>query len=324
MHIEDSRQYEGLLFVGDPHLASRVPGFRKDDYPRVALEKLLWVMQYARDEKLKPALLGDLFEFPQANANWLMSELLAGFRGTRSIAIYGNHDCAGNQLDENDSLTVLSQGDLRLLKPEDIWVGEINGQTVCIGGTSWGRKLPSDLEFLGDSIPQDSLVFWMTHHDVMPEEDNVFGKIQPHEISGIAAIINGHIHKRQEVVRHGETTWITPGNITRTKRSDAIRQHVPSVLRIHIKDGKWEPEWVEVPHMPFEEVFHEAIVEQGVGEDLSQFVQGLGEVRARRTESAAGLEAFLVENIKQYEEPVQKEILSLFEEVKEGELQTQD
>ena len=41
MHIEDSREYEGLLFVGDPHLASRVPGFRKDDYPRVALEKLL-------------------------------------------------------------------------------------------------------------------------------------------------------------------------------------------------------------------------------------------------------------------------------------------
>ena len=39
-------------------------------------------MEYARDEKLKPALLGDLFEFPQANANWLMSELLAGFRGT--------------------------------------------------------------------------------------------------------------------------------------------------------------------------------------------------------------------------------------------------
>ena len=81
---------------------------------------------------------------------------------------------------------------------------------------------------------------------------------------------------------------------------------------------------MEVPHKPFEEVFHEAIVEQGVGEDLSQFVKGLGEVRARRTESAAGLETFLVENIKQYEKPVKKEILSLFEEVKEGELQTQD
>ena len=40
MRIEDSMEYEGLLFVGDPHLASRVPGFRKDDYPRVALEKL--------------------------------------------------------------------------------------------------------------------------------------------------------------------------------------------------------------------------------------------------------------------------------------------
>ena len=29
----------GLLFIGDPHLASRVPGFRKDDYPRTILAK---------------------------------------------------------------------------------------------------------------------------------------------------------------------------------------------------------------------------------------------------------------------------------------------
>ena len=26
--------YRGILFIGDPHLASQVPGFRKDDFPQ--------------------------------------------------------------------------------------------------------------------------------------------------------------------------------------------------------------------------------------------------------------------------------------------------
>jgi len=37
-----SKTYAGLMFIGDPHLASRIPGFRKDDYPKVVLEKLDW------------------------------------------------------------------------------------------------------------------------------------------------------------------------------------------------------------------------------------------------------------------------------------------
>ena len=36
----------GILFIGDPHLASRAPGFRKDDYPRAILKKLQWSLGY--------------------------------------------------------------------------------------------------------------------------------------------------------------------------------------------------------------------------------------------------------------------------------------
>lgn len=34
---EQLREVQGLLFIGDPHLEARVPGFRKDDYPQVVL-----------------------------------------------------------------------------------------------------------------------------------------------------------------------------------------------------------------------------------------------------------------------------------------------
>jgi hypothetical protein len=35
-------QYSGLLCIGDPHIASRAPEFRKDDYPRTSHGKLEW------------------------------------------------------------------------------------------------------------------------------------------------------------------------------------------------------------------------------------------------------------------------------------------
>src|SRR5688500_5680347 len=59
------RAYTGLLCIGDPHLASRAPGFRKDDYPRNILAKLEWAMNYAETNELLPVILGDLFHYPR-------------------------------------------------------------------------------------------------------------------------------------------------------------------------------------------------------------------------------------------------------------------
>src|SRR5437868_3468302 len=71
-----SYEFTGLLCIGDPHLASRVPGFRKDDYPRAILDKLTWAMNYARENRLLPTLLGDLFHWPRDNATRLLVQLL--------------------------------------------------------------------------------------------------------------------------------------------------------------------------------------------------------------------------------------------------------
>ena len=56
------RDYQGLLLIGDPHLEGRIPGFRKDDYPNVILQKLTWALDYAAEQHLLPAILGDLFD----------------------------------------------------------------------------------------------------------------------------------------------------------------------------------------------------------------------------------------------------------------------
>ena len=190
-----AESYQGLLAIGDPHLESRTPGFRKDDYPRVVLDKIAWSLGYAQEHNLLPIFLGDIFHLPRDNANWLLGELMVLFhRGV--IGICGNHDVRQNELTEDDSLDILIKaGKYQLLDEKYLWQGKMNGQPVVIGGTSWGKRLPPrlDLDGSADSSP---LVFWITHHDVKLPGYEEQGRFDPREIPGVQLVINGHIHRR--------------------------------------------------------------------------------------------------------------------------------
>jgi hypothetical protein len=308
--------YTGLLFIGDPHLEGRAPGFRKDDYPNVILDKLAWCLDYAASHRLLPAILGDLFDKPRDNPNWMLVRLLT-LLDREVIGLYGNHDVHYNpQLTDDDSLSVLVRaGRLRLVSRESPWRGTMNGRRVIVGGSSYRQNLPDGF---ADEEPTERspspFVVWLTHHDILiPGYDE--GRIRPREIPGVDLLINGHIHRRLEDVVAGRTRWLTPGNISRRARSDATRQHVPSVLRIDVTAEECRPSYVEVPHRPFDEVFHEAMDEIVAGERPSAFVSGLAELQSRRTDSGAGLMEFLQQNITQFETEVSLEILNLANEV---------
>lgn len=193
---------------------------------------------------------------------------------------------------------------------------------MILGGTPWGKRLPKALPGEGpdDTVEEKGrLVFWAAHHDVsVPgyEEGGYFG---PYEMSGVNVVINGHIHRHLEDVQKGQTLWVTPGGITRVARSDATRGHIPSVLRVDITEDGFNFDYVEVPHEPFDEVFHQELVAEEELDTRSSFIAGLAELKARRTESGAGLKRFLDQNIHQFEKSVTDEILALAEEVAENE-----
>lgn len=305
-----SGDYVGLLLIGDPHLEGRLPGFRKDDYPTVILEKLAWCIDYARQNRLLPAILGDLFDKPRDNPNWMLVKLLEILQG-EILALYGNHDVHYNpELTDDDSLSLLVKaGRLRLLEPDSPWRGSMNGRPVMVGGSSYRQAIPKQVE----AVP-GSFVVWLTHHDILiPGYDE--GRIRPREIQGIELLINGHIHRRLDEVKAGQTRWLTPGNISRRARSDVTREHIPSVLRIDVTAESYDLSYVEVPHRPFDEVFHAAIIEAAAEQGPSAFVTGLAELQARRTASGAGLREFLDHNLTQFESPVAQEIQRLFSEV---------
>lgn len=334
-----STSYRGLLLIGDPHLEGRVPGFRKDDYPRTILNKLRWCLDYAARERLLPCILGDLFHLPRDNPNWLLVQLIQ-MLDQEIVAIYGNHDVHENQINEHDSMSVVSQvGRFRLLQDDNLFSGLMKTRPVVIGGTPWGQVLPERFDCDGWTSSSDQktqslfldertetekdkgspLVFWLAHHDLRMPGNEDLGRFKPVELPGVDVVINGHIHRRLDPVQAGQTLWLTPGNISRRARSDANRQHTPSALRINIDSDAWNYEYIEVPHLPFEEVFHEALVEQDENElGPSAFIAGLAELQARRTETGEGLTTFLDRNLEQFDDEVAKEIRTLAHEVTNG------
>ncbi|MCM2369345.1 metallophosphoesterase [Aporhodopirellula aestuarii] len=343
---------DGLLFIGDPHLEARIPGFRKDDYPQVAVAKFAWCLKYARTNNLQPILLGDLFHLPQDNPNWLLAriiETISDFYGAGLPAIHGNHDVRENTRKPNDSVSILfAGGHLRLLSEDAPWIGTIDGRRVVVGGTVWGERLPK--EFLGVSRPPENgqlfadesedadLVAWITHHDILIPGYEEAGRIRPKRIPGIDLIVNGHVHRRLEPVRKDGTNWITAGNITRRARSDASRAHIPAVVCVVpptntrvVKDDAieafefesqagvaWSMRWVRVPHEPFDDVFHPEVIGDASEEetaDGSAFIADLRELTQRKTDSGAGLITYLEQNVSQFDAEVADEIMRLAAEV---------
>lgn len=313
------RPYVGLLLIGDPHLESRPPGHRRDDYPAVILDKLAWSLAYAAENRLLPCILGDLFDKPRDNPNWMLVRLIDLLQG-EVLGLYGNHDCAEPELREHDSLSVLvGAGRLRLVSAEAPWIGRIGSRVVVVGGSSYRQPLPRDFEppAAARAASQEGpppLVVWLAHHDILiPGYDD--GRIRPFAMPGVDLVVNGHIHRRLEEIVAGPTRWLTPGNISRRARSDATREHIPSVLRIDVSAADYRVQHVEVPHRPFDEVFHEQILDAPQESGASAFVTGLAELQARRTASGAGLAEFLAQNVTQFSPAVAAEIMHLATEI---------
>jgi DNA repair exonuclease SbcCD nuclease subunit len=310
------QQYQGLFIIGDPHLEARIPGLRKDDYPHTILNKLIWCFSYAQNERLLPIILGDLFDKPRDNSNWLMVRLLEVLP-SELIGIYGNHDCAEPQLNDHDSLSLLVKaGRYRLVDEQNPWRGEIGGRPVIIGGSSYRQPLPerylTSTHTATGGLPP--FVVWLTHHDfLLPDYDE--GRIPLREVPGIDMIVNGHIHRKMEAARLGGTLWCNPGNISRRARSEATRTHVPAALRVDLDARSYQFHWVELPHEPFDAVFHEVIADPVVEQSQSAFITGLAELQARRTASGAGLLEYLRQNAHNFAEPVIAEIYALAHEV---------
>jgi hypothetical protein len=188
----------------------------------------------------------------------------------------------------------------------------VGGQKVMVGGTCWGKPLPKEVE-----REDAELVVWVAHHDIRFPGYEEQGRMGCREIPGVDLLVNGHIHRPLPEVKCGQTTWLNPGNIARVSRGDSSKMRRPGVLRIDVNAQGWKASAIDVPHQPFEEVFHPEAQGAAVQLSESMFIKGLKQLENLKT-GGAGLAEFLNQNLDQFEPEVAAEVRILAEEVLHG------
>jgi predicted phosphodiesterase len=309
MHDPDA--CKGLLFIGDPHVSASPPGHRLDDYRQTVLGKLAFCLDLARERRLLPIILGDLFHVPRDNPNELLVDLMDLFRPARPWVLVGNHDKYQARYTRDVSLAVLeAAGVVRLLSESGLAASlTMGGRKVLLGASPDWTPLPKKVDRDGHDF-----VVWIAHHNLQ-FPDYEAGRIALTEIPGVDLVVNGHIHTPKPPQRRGATLWLNPGSLVRISRSTVTRTVRPGVTLWWAETG--ELERVEVPFRPFHEVFP-ALEDDGAGEasemDESLFIRGLENLALRKTTEGVGLKAFLEANLNS-DDPVDQIIWDLYKEV---------
>lgn len=311
MDAKPSGSYNGILFIGDPHVAASPPGFRLDNYAQAILGKLAFCLDLAAADDYLPIVLGDLFHLPRNNPNHLLVELIELFRPVRPWVLVGNHDKHEARLTRDVSLAVLQAAGVILLMDKAGPVGsvKIGHDKVLIGASPDWTPLPDAVD-KGDH----DFVLWLTHHDLnFPDYD--CARLHLKALPGVDLVVNGHIHTPKPPQKRGDTTWCNPGGITRVSLSRYTHKITPSVTLW--RPGCLDLETLTIPHRPLAEVFPAFIDSPDLAPlplDESMFIRGLENLLIRKTSEGVGLKTFLEANLDS-SDPVDNLIWNLYEEV---------
>lgn len=219
--------FEGFLFIGDSHLVSSRPGRRIDDYSTAILGKLSQSARIAKERRLYPVHLGDLFHRARENSLELLSRtatVLREFEVPLPLED-GSHDRTESWYTEKDAVSLLAGfGLLRLMdKPGKVLTLDINGELVTLWVAPAGSRVPT-------SIPADpgTRNILITHHD-FDFNGKYPGAHELHEIEGCDLMVNGHMHHPAPMVLKGRTACHNPGSISRPSVDLVKHQPVVSV-----------------------------------------------------------------------------------------------
>lgn len=231
--IYNFENYDGLLFVGDPHIASFRPESRTDDnFMETVLNKLEQAVGLCITYNLYMVILGDLFHDDKDHNVLMLTRLIRLFKQLPNppVTIIGNHEKTQTKLTDDTFTAVMREaGALYTIEKNQYWGRfKINNEFFYLGGTPYGQTIPTDVTpyIRKDFTEILSYTIWLTHHDL---GIGTFypGCIEPREIEGCDIVVNGHDHTYKDPVVRGQTTYFNPGNITRM--SVDKKDHEPRV-----------------------------------------------------------------------------------------------
>lgn len=244
--IYNFENYDGFLFVGDPHLASYTPGKRLDvNFTDTVLDKLEQAVNLCITYNLYMIILGDLFDDDEDKDTLMLTKLIRVLKKLPQppLTIIGNHEKTQHKLTEDTFVAVLREaGVLYTIEKNSYWGRfKINNEHFYVGGTPYGFEIPNDVTGLIDKTLTEivSYTIWITHHD-LAIGTYYPGCLPPKEIKGCDIVVNGHDHSTKDPVIVGQTMYFNPGNISRMTIDK--KDHVPQVWAWWPKDKrKLEP-----------------------------------------------------------------------------------
>lgn len=226
--------YNGILFVGDPHLWSSKPSKRLDiDFTSVILDKISQAVKIALRKNLYLIFLGDLFHVKDERNIEMLTKLvkiLTPLREKEACAtVEGNHEKSQTKISDDVALGLLEASGIIKVMGNNGWWGEMifDDKKVLIGSTPYGSEIPREVKYPASVKEKDDVfAMWLTHHS-LAFEDTYPGAVPVHEIKGVQMLVNGHIHDTKKPMKVGNMMAHNPGNITRLSVDTA--DHVPAV-----------------------------------------------------------------------------------------------
>lgn len=282
------RNYNGLLFVGDPHLWSLKPDRRMDsNFSETVLKKIENAVDIANSKNLYLIFLGDLFhKQDESNIEMLtkLSRILRKLKDTPAT-VEGNHEKSQTKLSDDVALSLLRENrTIYTMENNDLWAKfYFNDGTECyVGGTPYGEKIPKEVS-LPKKETKDIPIIWLTHHN-LDFGESYPGVIKVEEIKGVSMLVNGHIHKTKKPLTVGKMRAHNPGNITRLSKDCA--DHIPAVWEWNSSLGwELEPHTIHYHKVVFDmrdsqievEVLPEKVSAEITPQQTSQFVDKMNE-----------------------------------------------
>ncbi len=219
----------GLLFVGDPHLSSRGPHRRTDDYTAAVLDKLAQACAIANERNLLMVCLGDLFDRARDTDPGMLSALMRMLSTLKiqGVTLVGNHDKVSAALTDDTALGVLAASGMITVTRRSGAIAEVltPAGRIWLYGTPHGETIPSIIR--PPSREGGDKVVLITHHDLAIGGASYPGAVDPHPIEGCDLVVNGHDHTTKPWQRVGDTLYCNIGNIARV--SVAQLEHRPAV-----------------------------------------------------------------------------------------------
>ncbi len=274
------------IFLTDTHLRASNPRSRIDDYPQVILDKIKWILDYAKKREVDVILHGgDFFDgYDIAKSVEISLMNLCNQYDLHIVAPVGSHDIHGYSID------TIKRSSVGVIEAAKVIHLLDHGEVFNFGGVSI-IGCPHSVD-----IDQKEDGYYISEEIIQEERDYTIllahGNLVDHELPegfdctllddaevNADLVLSGHYHPGYGVYRRKDgVTFVNPGSVARVKATTNNRKRTPSIAYIEVfKDAPVSVDIVPIKIAePGDEVFgDEVLVEEPPDNDVAKLVEHL-------------------------------------------------